>query len=448
MTKNSKLSRVEKLLHQSESDSLELKTSFGRESIETLVAFANAKGGTILIGVNDEHEVIGISVSKESTQQWINQVKSATSPSIIPEAELFKYLGKNVVALWVPAYPVKPVSLKGKYFIRRYASNHLMNLEEIANEHLKAINLSWDFAPDLNHSIKDISFDKVNWFVEKANNLRDRPIDDDPLTVIRKFELLRNDTITFGCFLLFGNEPTLSTTIDVGRFNSETIIKDNRTIRNDLFSEVGECIDFIYKHISKQFVITGKTQREEIWEYAPEAVREIVVNMIVHRDYRASADSTIKIHNNRIEFFNPGSLPEGINLDEILSGKSASSPRNKQIASVFKEAGIIEKYGSGIKRVIQIMLAGGAEQPVFELVGKFFKVTLFPIGGGVNEGVNEGVKQLFDLIEKNPNNRAPFYAKELNTSVKNIERWLKQLKTERKIVFRGPPRTGGYFTVD
>jgi len=93
-------------------------------------------------------------------------------------------------------------------------------------------------------------------------------------------------------------------------------------------------------------VISGKTQRDEIWEYPLEAVREIVINMIVHRDYRASTDSAIKIFNDRIEIFNPGGPPPEIRMEDILSGRVASMPRNKQIASVFKEAGIIEKYGT------------------------------------------------------------------------------------------------------
>lgn len=83
-------------------------------------------------------------------------------------------------------------------------------------------------------------------------------------------------------------------------------------------------------------VISGKTQRDEIWEYPLEAVREIVINMIVHRDYRASADSAIKIFGDRIEFFNPGGLPREISMADILSGRVASMPRNKQIASLLK----------------------------------------------------------------------------------------------------------------
>ena len=100
--------------------------------------------------------------------------------------------------LWVPAYPVKPVSVKGRYFIRKHASNHLMSLPKIANEHLKTVNRSWDFALDPNHEVKDISLDKVIRFIELSNRLRGNSVSDDPLTVLRKYDLLREQGISLG----------------------------------------------------------------------------------------------------------------------------------------------------------------------------------------------------------------------------------------------------------
>jgi len=98
---------------------------------------------------------------------------------------------------------------------------------------------------------------------------------------------------------------------------------------------------------------------EERWDYPLEALREIVVNMIVHRDYMASSDSMIKIFDDRIEFFNPGCLMEGLSIKQLVRGNYISAIRNKQIASLFKEAGIIEKYGSGIKRILESMRSYG-----------------------------------------------------------------------------------------
>ena len=380
----------------------------------------------------------------KSVQQWINKIKSVTSPSIVPDSDVLVVDGKKVVLLQIPAYPVKPASMQGKYFIRKNCANHLMSLEEIANEHLKTINMSWDFAISPNLSVNDISLDKVNRFVEMANSLREHPITDDPLTVLRKFELTRDQGITFGCFLLFGTEPTLSTTIDAGRFDSETIIRDNLTIRDDLISELETTLAFIRKHISKRFVITGKAQRDEVWEYPLDAIREIVLNMIVHRDYQASADSTIKIFQDRIEFYNPGPLPPELSLEDILSGNSPSIPRNKQIASIFKEAGIIEKYGSGIKRVRQALETAGTAPPHFATIGNFFKVTLFPISGGENGGE----KTVLTHIQNNPGQNTKQIKEALNIPQRSLERYLKKLRDADMVEFRGAPKTGGYHVTE
>jgi len=323
-----------------------------------------------------------------------------------------------------------------------------MDLSEIANEHLKTINLSWDFARDPNHGISDISLDKVNRFIDISNRYRDYPITDDPLIVLKKFELLRENSISFGCFLLFCKHSSLISTIDAGRFDSETIIRDNLTIRDDLFSEVETCMAFVKKHISKRFVISGKPERDEVWEYPLEAVREILVNMIVHRDYRAQGDSTIKIFQNRIEFFNPGPLPKGLNMKDILSGRMASNPRNKQIAAIFKEAGIIEKYGSGIKRVRQAMADIGSSEPIFEILGDNFKVTLFPIRETKSGGVSGGVSELFDFIRSNPGLKTKDIKAAMDLPQRTMERWLGELREQHKIRFQGAPKTGGYYSIE
>ncbi len=234
------MSHLQSLIQQGESEHLEFKASFGKEAIAALCAFANTRGGTVLIGINDKGKISGVQASQESIQKWINQIKNSTSPSIIPDAEIYHHEDKTIIGLSVISYPIKPISFKGKYYKRVHNANHLMDLNEIANEHLKTINLSWDFARDPSHDINDISLKKVNRFIENSNRFRDYPINDDPLTVLKKFELVRDNTISFGCFLLFCKNPSMIATIDAGRFDSETIIKDSVTIRSDLFST--DCI--------------------------------------------------------------------------------------------------------------------------------------------------------------------------------------------------------------
>ncbi len=130
---------------------------------------------------------------------------------------------------------------------------------------------------------------------------------------------------------------------------------------------------------------------------------------------------------------------KGVSMQDILSGKMASNPRNKQIASIFKEAGIIEKYGSGIKRVMQSMTESGALPPVFEIIAQNFKVTLFPSGG---------VNDLLIYIKNNPGKKSKEIKTALNLPQRTLERWLKELREQNKIIFQGAPKTGGYFPLD
>ena len=110
---------------------------------------------------------------------------------------------------------------------------------------------------------------------------------------------------------------------------------------------------------------------------------------------------------------------------------------------MFKECGLIEKYGSGIGRIKRYCKEYGLIEPKFEEIQKGFQVTVYK--ETIKENLNEGVKNLYNVIIQYPNHRTPFYAETMNTSIKNIERWLKQLKKEKKVEFKGSSKTGGYY---
>lgn len=121
---------VEKLIHIisiGENEQTEFKQNFNRQTIESIVAFANSKGGNILLGVTDKKEIIGINISNESIQNWQNEIKSKTEPSIFPDIETKIIKDKSVVLISVPEYPVKPLSLQGRFFIRKNNSNHILS---------------------------------------------------------------------------------------------------------------------------------------------------------------------------------------------------------------------------------------------------------------------------------------------------------------------------------
>jgi ATP-dependent DNA helicase RecG len=137
----------------------EFKTSFKEDVIETLVAFSNAKGGAVYIGISDKGDISGVSIGKETLQNWINEVKNKTMPQIIPDAEIHTVDGKKIVAFFVTEYPIKPVSTRGRYYKRVGNSNHLLSVNEVSNMHLQTINSSWDYYPRPGKTLGDISIE-------------------------------------------------------------------------------------------------------------------------------------------------------------------------------------------------------------------------------------------------------------------------------------------------
>ena len=152
---------IKEIIRSGETETVEFKESFSDTVIETLTAFANTSGGTVFVGVADDGSIKGVSVSKEIIPRWLNEIKTKTSSAIVPGIDIKKTGGKTVVCFKVPEYPVKPVSFRDRYYKRRSNSNHMMTTEEVADMHLQAINTSWDCYPDRDHSIDDISLDKV-----------------------------------------------------------------------------------------------------------------------------------------------------------------------------------------------------------------------------------------------------------------------------------------------
>lgn len=184
---------VLELVEKGESDVLEFKESFDRECIETAGAFANAKGGTILIGVSDDGRVKGVSTGKESLSEWANVISQDTEPKIIPEIEAVDAEGKKVVLIHVKEFPIKPVAVKGRCFRRVGNSNRVMAPQEIAEIHLHSIGSSWDAFPARDVDVGALDLKKVENYVRMANATSRRKIENEkPLEVLKKLKLIRD----------------------------------------------------------------------------------------------------------------------------------------------------------------------------------------------------------------------------------------------------------------
>ncbi|MEA3360235.1 MAG: ATP-binding protein [Thermodesulfobacteriota bacterium] len=209
-----------------------------------------------------------------------------------------------------------------------------------------------------------------NYTLSSANSGRKRFSEtDEPLEILEKLELVKENKPTWAAVLLFGKNPQsplTQATVHCGWFKGETKIIDDRLISGTIIDQTNEVMDFIRKNISVEFIITGKPQRDEIWDYPLEALREAVINAICHRDYSDPSDIQIKIFDDSIHIWNPGGLPFDMTIDDLLDPAHSSKPRNKLIAQVFYDMALIERYGSGIQRMIADCIKVGLPEPVFE----------------------------------------------------------------------------------
>lgn len=347
-----------KIIGNGESETVELEESFDKDVLETTSAFANARGGTIFIGVNDKREIKGISVGKESLKSWVNEISQATEPIVIPEIEKHEVHGKTIVLIKITEPPLKPVSYKGVCYLRVGNGNKKLTPKEISEMHLQTIGSSWDSYPAREAKIENIDIEKVKNYIRLANEAGRRKIAEKPLQVLEKLDLIKEGKPTWAVILLFGEEPqrfVLQAKIHCGRFKvSKLNILDDKMIEGDLIAQVEEAMDFIKKHTSVRFEITGRPRREEIWEYPLQAMREGIINAIVHRDYTAPSEIQIEIYDDRIEIWNPGRLPPALSIGDLYKENHKSIPRNRVIAQIFYDAELIEKYGSGTTRMLEL----------------------------------------------------------------------------------------------
>jgi len=360
---------IEKIIKLGESETVEFKETFDREAIETVGAFANTRGGTLLIGVSDKGDVKGIQLGKGTLKDWSNRIFQSTEPAIIPDIKTEELKGKSIGIITIPEFPLKPVSVKGKCYKRMANSNKLMTAKEFTELYLYSTGSSWDGFPVEDGQLNDIDFKKVERYIETARRAGRRKFMETPIQVLEKLELIKKGKPTWAALLLFGKEPQhflRQARVHCGRFKNETTIIDDNYVGLDLIEQVEDVLACVRKNISVRYEITGKPQREEIWDYPLDALREAILNAICHRDYTDPADIIIKIYDDYISIWNPGGLPPGITLEDLYKPNHPSKPRNRLIAQVFYDIGEIEQYGSGIQRMINACKNLGIPEPTFE----------------------------------------------------------------------------------
>ena len=252
--------------------------------------------------------------------------------------------------------------------------------------------------------------------------------------------------IATNAFALFTTNPFPHARIQCARFSDQKglVFADSRDMGGDLIDQVEDTMDFITRNLSMSSKIDG-LKRHDRYEIALEAIREAVVNAVVHREYlMSSASIIIRIFDDRIEIDSPG-LPLGFDISEPVSGRSMI--RNQAIASVFKVIGFIERYGTGIPRMIDSCISNGNEPPEFSEDGQWFRVVFSRKPMRTRRDVSR-IDAIIGAITADPSITQMSISEQTGIPVSSVKRILSELKTKGAIVRQGSDRKGRWIVKD
>jgi ATP-dependent DNA helicase RecG len=355
-----------------EGETLEFKSSLSDFDtiLTTISAFSNTKGGRILIGVDDDGKVVGVDIGKGTLEEIANRILQNTNPKIYPEIKVEKVKDKNIIEIRISERSDKPVFAKGIAYKRVGRNNIKMDRDEIVSLLRKVYEISYEDVEVA--SIEDIDFNKVRSFINKVREARSSLIPENETIVLRNLGLV-NDKAKLAAVMLFGKSPQALApwaVVKIGKFLAE----DSRPVFEkevvgDLVEQIEKSYAEVISLIRKEIKVKGP-RREEIYEYPAEAIRELIVNAVTHRDYSIKSPIYIKIFEEKISIENPGGLPQGITVEELKKPHS-SILRNPKIANVLYNLGYIEKWGIGTLEVIKKCLLNGNGEPIFYSNGVF-----------------------------------------------------------------------------
>ncbi len=409
-----KTADLKQRIAQGENATTEFKESFDRETIETAAAFANTEGGTILIGVSDRQEINGITIGKETLRDISNRISQATEPHTTPEIQSVEVDGKSVLSIHITEPSIKPVSVRGRCYKRIGNSNRVMSPQEIAQMHLNTTGQTWDGLLIANAGIDDIDEEKVRWYLTRREEIRNvsKPHDMSLTDLLRNIDGSRADgTPTNAGILFFGKYPQrffYNAQLRVVRFKGTSVthpVIDRLDCSGALWELVDAAEEFIRKNIRLLSFRTSRSfQRDDKFEYPLKALREAIINALIHRNYQKPADVRVFIFDNRVEIINPGTFPEGVSPEEPVH-----EPVNPILSQLMYDVGFIERYGAGIRMMRRLSEEWGNKVPRYKFHPLETKIifaspiqeTTYIEIDDISEQLNERQKNAFSYVQKN-----------------------------------------------
>ena len=380
-----------------ETENIEFKLQVTDEIYKEVIAFANTDGGTIYVGINDNGDVVGIDNIDETYTRITNGIRDVIHPDV---TMFIKYTlqDNKVVKITVGEGSYKPYYLKSKglkpngVYIRQGASSVPASPEQI-RQMIK--DLDGDVFEDMRSMEQSLTFHAAEKMFKKYNV----EFSAEKYRVLGMID--SSDSLYTNLALLISDQCMHTTKVAVFANDTNTEFRDSKEFTGSVFEQLENTFDYLML-CNKTMATFKGLERVERSDYPQEAIREALLNAIVHRDYSFSGSIIINVNDNEMEFISIGGLVSGLSPDDIRSG--ISQPRNKKLAEVFHRLHLIESYGTGIRRIYSLY-NNCAIQPRIEVTANTFKIVLPNMNSNdVKEtvaAVTHQMQSVLDFIEEN-----------------------------------------------
>jgi len=354
---------------QQEGETLEYKRQWTDRALEDLAAFANTHGGTLLLGIRDDGEIVGVAADDREIQRIANLI--AAHLGITPSIRVVEMENRPALEIRVDPAPGL-VSYGGRYLRRVGTTNRNFAPDELARHLLERSGRTWDALPS-EWTLNELDLEAFNRFASLARSRLPHIDPKNPEQTLQNLDLLSGNRLKNSGVLLFGKRPQRlfpQAQVRIGIFRGTEIL-DSHDYKGTLWTQLEEAMARFRQVLKVRFDIQVEEpslqglQRKEIWEYPLEALREALINALVHRDYTQPTDIQIKIHEDQLEIWSPGELPPPLKAED-LRGSHRSVLRNPLLAQAFHFAGLIERWGTGTTRIIELCRQQNLPEPEFQ----------------------------------------------------------------------------------
>ena len=363
----------------------EYKQTWRDEFLKEICAFANAQGGVLYVGIDDNGKVVGLNDVHRLQEDIPNKIVQGLG--IVCEVKELEEFGKSYLEINVKPSNI-PIAYKGVYYIRSGATKQELKGAALQQFILTKMGGSWDDMVCEDATFEDLDRDAVDYFLRKAIDAERMPVQsiNDPTgLILSNLDLIApNGRLKNAAILLFGKRPSrFFSGIDfricrLGNSESDIIVQD--VVSGNLIEMADKVMEILKaKYLYSPIHYRG-LQRIEPLEIPEISLREAIFNAIIHKEYMRGVDIQMKVYTDTLWLWNNGNLPEGYTVETLLAPHS-SMPRNTKIAATFYRAGFIESWGRGIEKIRSAVQADGMDSPVFstEMGGvsvRFFRAGL------------------------------------------------------------------------